>query len=331
MNDEVMRPLPDPQEGLADLQGLLQVEEAKQTVLVPEETPRPAILRLLISGANTQSNSPNQPRQRTTHQSTPSTYDDPATPGRYPASASDTSRTIQPSYQDPASYTKPSSYPQQVAYVQQSPFRQQDPYQIQGTPQSQSYGQQTSTPQRPYHQPPARQQTQYEQEPANQGPFTAPRPSNPFQQLPTGQQQPYNQQPVYEPPPRYSRVAPSYQQQSTAQPSPYGQQSTRQREPNIYEPEVQNDSPLLSPYNQQPSYQTYYYYPSPGGPTTQNYSSYDTELRPREDLAARMANMRVDEDSYRPANYNDEFSSEEEPVEYDGTRLRQRDSRSGRQ
>ncbi|SCN65964.1 uncharacterized protein FFB20_02019 [Fusarium fujikuroi] len=270
--------------------------------------------------------------QRTAYQATPSTYDDPAASGRYPAMASNTSRTIEPPYQDPASYSQPSPYSQQFAYGQQQAFRQQDPYQTQPAPQSLSYGQQTSTPQGLYRQEPARQQMQYQQEPENQNPFIAPRPSNPFQQQPAAQQQPYNQSPVYQRPARTSRVAPSYQQQPSAQQSPYGRQSTRQQEPVTYEPEVQNDPPLLSSYNQQPRYQTYSYYQSPSRPTARNYSSYDTETRPQEDLAARMANVRLDEDSYRPDSYNDGLSSEEEePVEYGETLRRRRNRGSGGQ
>ncbi|CVL05070.1 uncharacterized protein FMAN_13035 [Fusarium mangiferae] len=284
-----------------------------------------------ISGANTQSRSSNQPRQRTTYQETPSTYDDSTAFGRYPTMASNTSRTIQPPYQDSASYSQPSPYSQQFAYGQQQAFGQQDPYQTQPAPQSLSYGQQTSIPQGLYRQEPARQQMQYQQQSANQDPSITPRPSNSFQQQPAAQQQPYNQQPVYQRPTRTSRVAPSYQQQSSAQQSTYGQQSTRQQEPVTYEPEVQNEPPLLSSYNPQPPYQTYSYYQSPGRATTRNYSSYDTETRPQENLETRMANVRLDEDSYRPDNYDDGLSSEEEPVEYDSTLRRRRNRGSGGQ
>lgn len=62
-----------------------------------------------------------------------------------------------------------------------------------------------------------------------------------------------------------------------------------------------------------------------------NYSSYNTAIRPQEDIAARMANVRLDGDSYRPANYNDEYLSDGEPVEYDVTQRRRRNRGSGGQ
>lgn len=49
MNEQVMRHLLDHQEDLPGRQGLLRVEEARQTVLVSGETPRPAGPRLPVT------------------------------------------------------------------------------------------------------------------------------------------------------------------------------------------------------------------------------------------------------------------------------------------